>query len=244
MDDAARDELSALRRRAYGPAADITEDPAALARLAELEDLARPAPPASAASAAPAASAGSAAPADSAAPAGAVATELETVAMPVAASVAAAPVAAALPAPRPRRRWTFAFAAAAAVAAIAAAAIVTPRPPSSSAPEPPAAAAEPIHVPVMIRDTTGAYVDLSWRPEAPTFPWTARWNGHSLSASTTGGRCGSGPPRTAAVISGACSSPAPPVRGRAVSTTARAAARTWPCRFRPDVSSSPIVPPG
>ena len=85
--------------------------------------------------------------------------------MPVAASVAAA-----LPASRPRRRSTLVFAAAAAVAAIAAAVIVTPRPPSSSAPEPPAAVAEPIHVPVMIRDTTGAYVDLSWRPETPTFP--------------------------------------------------------------------------
>lgn len=37
MDDASRAELAALRRRAYGPAADITADPAALARLSELE---------------------------------------------------------------------------------------------------------------------------------------------------------------------------------------------------------------
>lgn len=37
MDDASRAELAALRRRAYGPDADITADPAALARLGELE---------------------------------------------------------------------------------------------------------------------------------------------------------------------------------------------------------------
>ncbi|GAA1956828.1 hypothetical protein [Microbacterium deminutum] len=53
MDAATRAELSALRRRAYGPGADIHEDPPALARLVELEDLALaedsravPAPPA------------------------------------------------------------------------------------------------------------------------------------------------------------------------------------------------------
>ena len=42
MDAAARAELEALRRRAFGPDADIHDDPAALARLIELEDLARP----------------------------------------------------------------------------------------------------------------------------------------------------------------------------------------------------------
>lgn len=36
-----RDELRALRERAYGPAADIHDDPVALARLHELEDAAR-----------------------------------------------------------------------------------------------------------------------------------------------------------------------------------------------------------
>ncbi|WES63218.1 hypothetical protein P0L94_12205 [Microbacter sp. GSS18] len=41
MDDDARAELEALRRRAYGPDADIADDPAAGARLAELEDRAR-----------------------------------------------------------------------------------------------------------------------------------------------------------------------------------------------------------
>ena len=41
MDDATRDELAALRRRAYGPDADIVADPAASARLAELEERAR-----------------------------------------------------------------------------------------------------------------------------------------------------------------------------------------------------------
>lgn len=35
------DELRVLRARAYGPAADIADDPAALRRLAELEALAR-----------------------------------------------------------------------------------------------------------------------------------------------------------------------------------------------------------
>lgn len=41
MDAADRAELDALRRRAFSPAADIRDDPAALARLIELEDLAR-----------------------------------------------------------------------------------------------------------------------------------------------------------------------------------------------------------
>lgn len=36
------DELRALRARAYGPHADIAEDPAALRRLHELEERARP----------------------------------------------------------------------------------------------------------------------------------------------------------------------------------------------------------
>ena len=45
MDAATRAELDALRRRAYGPAADIAEDPQALSRLEELEQLARPAAP-------------------------------------------------------------------------------------------------------------------------------------------------------------------------------------------------------
>lgn len=40
------DELAALRARAYGPAADIHDDPDALARLRALEAAARPAPPA------------------------------------------------------------------------------------------------------------------------------------------------------------------------------------------------------
>ncbi len=42
MDAAARAELEALRRRAFSPDADIHDDPPALARLLELEDLARP----------------------------------------------------------------------------------------------------------------------------------------------------------------------------------------------------------
>ncbi len=37
MDAATRAELAALRRRAYGPDADIAADPAALERLIELE---------------------------------------------------------------------------------------------------------------------------------------------------------------------------------------------------------------
>ena len=134
MDDATRAELSALRRRAYGPAADIAEDPAALARLAELEDLARP--PGADTSASP----------DSPDP-----PSWES-------------------ASHPHRRWPIAFAATAAVALIALAALVVPRPQPSSPPEKPTAVATPIHVPVMIRDTTGTYVDLSWRPEAPRFP--------------------------------------------------------------------------
>ncbi|WP_438354431.1 hypothetical protein [Microbacterium sp. CJ88] len=51
MDDDAA-ELARLRRRAYGPDADIDRDPSALARLIELEDAVR-APAASAAEAAP-----------------------------------------------------------------------------------------------------------------------------------------------------------------------------------------------
>jgi hypothetical protein len=42
MDAATRAELDALRVRAYGPAADIAGDPAALALLVALEELARP----------------------------------------------------------------------------------------------------------------------------------------------------------------------------------------------------------
>ena len=45
LDVATRAELSALRARAYGPHADITADPAALARLHELEDRLRPTSP-------------------------------------------------------------------------------------------------------------------------------------------------------------------------------------------------------
>lgn len=45
MDAATRRELDDLRRRAYGPHGDIAADPAALARLIALEDLARPVPP-------------------------------------------------------------------------------------------------------------------------------------------------------------------------------------------------------
>lgn len=41
MDDDARAELDALRRRAYGPDADIADDPEAGARLAQLEERAR-----------------------------------------------------------------------------------------------------------------------------------------------------------------------------------------------------------
>ena len=46
MDAATRRELDELRRRAYGPHPDIADDPAAVARLIALEDLARPARPA------------------------------------------------------------------------------------------------------------------------------------------------------------------------------------------------------
>ena len=38
MDAATREEFAALRRRAYGPNADIVDDPVALARLRELEE--------------------------------------------------------------------------------------------------------------------------------------------------------------------------------------------------------------
>ncbi|GAA1923841.1 hypothetical protein GCM10009775_15240 [Microbacterium aoyamense] len=44
MDAAARAELAALRRRAYAADADIANDPRALARLVELEELARAVP--------------------------------------------------------------------------------------------------------------------------------------------------------------------------------------------------------
>src|SRR5690349_515665 len=39
MDDATRAELAELRRRAFGPTPDIADDPAAMERLAVLEDL-------------------------------------------------------------------------------------------------------------------------------------------------------------------------------------------------------------
>lgn len=55
MDTDLRDELRILRARAFGPEADIAQDPAALRRLRELEALAaaRPAPQVDVASAAP-----------------------------------------------------------------------------------------------------------------------------------------------------------------------------------------------
>jgi len=53
MDAAERAELDGLRRRAYGVESDIHDDPAALARLIELEDLARPEPPTAEPAAAP-----------------------------------------------------------------------------------------------------------------------------------------------------------------------------------------------
>ncbi|KHK99551.1 hypothetical protein LK09_02715 [Microbacterium mangrovi] len=46
MDDASRAELESLRARAYGPDADIDADPAALARLRDLEEAARAGTPA------------------------------------------------------------------------------------------------------------------------------------------------------------------------------------------------------
>lgn len=79
MDDGVREELGRLRARAYGPGADISDDPAAYARLLVLEDLER-AERAEPVAPAPA----PAVPAGVAMPAGAESVDL--------ASVAAAPV--------------------------------------------------------------------------------------------------------------------------------------------------------
>ncbi len=58
MDAETTGELQALRRRAYAPDADIHDDPTAAARLAELEELHRPATPPAAGPAAPPGSSG------------------------------------------------------------------------------------------------------------------------------------------------------------------------------------------
>lgn len=130
MDDGMRRELDELRRRAYGPDADILADPAALARLVELEDRAR-------GERRPAAAVGTGASSGAERPSGAAEAEADGVqpfrpadapVLAIATAAPGAPPSAALPAPvvappaRPRSRWHAALTAGVAVVAIALAA--------------------------------------------------------------------------------------------------------------------------
>ncbi|SDG62952.1 hypothetical protein [Microbacterium pygmaeum] len=176
MDAATRDELTELRRRAYGPAPDIDADPEALARLTELEDLALPARPEQT-SAVPepeeSARAVAVSEPETSRVSGAPVAEVAPVAgvTPVA---EVAPVAGSTPVAGSRRRippgrWGIAGVVAAGVATLMVAGFLT----SGGVASPQAGSAldaAEIHVPVMIMASTGGYVDLSTIESAPDFP--------------------------------------------------------------------------
>lgn len=186
MDAAAHAELDALRRRAFGPDADIHDDPAALARLIELEDLARLRVAAGATDAAPPPPA----------------LESPSAGLPIAEPVDAHPVgekpfATAPPEPDPlsRRRWTQrativtgAVAAAVIVAAVALAPPTTvPLPaaaPSPSGDRPHYAFTANPHSETLLRirrdGAFGGYIELPSETPPPAFPTTATldWAAH------------------------------------------------------------------
>jgi hypothetical protein len=170
MDAATRDELDALRRRAYGPHPDIAADPEALERLAELEDLALPAVQA---------------------PAEAAPVVAQNIGAPAAASAAGRSGGAAVaPAPAPPaapggRRWALPLVGAAAVVAVAlavAGVLQDQRPAPDSAAQPtPSSTGVPagglvvdpdaqMLVSLMIDASTGDFVDVSDGADIPVFP--------------------------------------------------------------------------
>lgn len=153
MDAATRAELNALLLRAYGPAADIDADPVAIARLAQLEELAHPARPETA-DIEPAASAASAAPSATASVA------------PTAAAATAHPTAAPMVAARSRRRPATALLGVAVIAVVTIVAAVVANPQQDDA----VAGEVDMAVPVLIEASTGDYVDLSDGLDTPVFP--------------------------------------------------------------------------
>jgi hypothetical protein len=164
MDAAIRDELNALRKRAYGPAAETEMDAPAWTRLVELEDLALPvyAEPDAAAAAAVA---GSSPHARSPVPATALMGEATSEVVVTGARRGSGRIA--------PGRWGIAGVAAATVATMLVAGFITSGGVASPQPE---AAFDPgvIHVPVMIMASTGGYVDLSTIETAPDFPVRGR----------------------------------------------------------------------
>ncbi len=177
MDAAARAELAALRRRAYGRDADIAGDSAAWERLAELEELALPAWPEGGA---PAPS-----PTTSAPPAEPPTFGSFTDGVPTSDPVTGPGLAPAGPAarrPSPRRRLIIGLVASVAVLAAAFGAVhglqtvseatrtgavtasPTARPAVSGS-----AANDLVTIPLVIDSLRGEFIDVSSRPEAPTF---------------------------------------------------------------------------
>ena len=174
MDAASRAELDALRRRAFGPDADISEDHAAVERLIELEELAQPRaavdPPA-------------------------LITEdyaMSPPAEPAATGVVAVAAASSSSGPgtgRAQRRLVLAGAAAAAVVAVTAVlAQPAPGPTPQSAPTPTATAAEPVYVyavdpqsqtllSISLDGSFGGYIEVPAEVSPPAFPATTelRW---------------------------------------------------------------------
>lgn len=155
-----RDELAVLRRRAYGPDADIAADPAARSRLAELEKLANQRLHAAESVAEPApdvAATEDTAAAEDPAPGagGAVASE-----SPSTADAAREP---AHPAPRPlARRWLILWAASVAVVAVLVGAAV--------------AALSPLRPITLAADATHV-ATVTEKIPADDAPWTQEWFG-------------------------------------------------------------------
>ena len=160
MDAATRDELNALRRRAYGPGADVTSSDPEWARLVELEELALPSV--------------------SRGPSARSAAELpQSVPEPMPAATEAAAVVTSIAVPEApwastTNRWVLALAATSTVAIVAIAALLAGGGRAPSVPDAsPAGGTEQnpaIQVPVMIIESTGEYIDLSTISTAPDFP--------------------------------------------------------------------------
>jgi hypothetical protein len=170
VDAASRAELDALRRRAFGPDSDIHGDAGAVARLIELEELARPRPAVEA-------------PADSA----------DGVSVPLAAPTAGTGVVPVAAAASSRahgigraQRWLVTAGAASVVAVAVVAVLAQPMfgPAPQNAPTPTATAGEPAYIytadpqsqtllSIHLDGSFGGYIQIPAEVSPPAFPTTA-----------------------------------------------------------------------
>ena len=170
MDAASRAELEGLRRRAFGPDADIHGDAPALARLIELEELARPGraaePPADSADAVPV-------------PLAAPTAGTEVIPVAVASSSSGSGTGRA-------QRWLVIAGAASAVVVAVVAVLAQPAagPTPQSAPSPTATAGEPAYIytadpqsqtllSIHLDGSFGGYIQIPAEVSPPAFPTTA-----------------------------------------------------------------------